>query len=128
MTKNVKRLYAQFQPKKYILDIDVDRDNMTFHGSVIVSGKKVGRPSQRLTFHQSGLKITKVHVTKHDKKGDHEVTIDRINHHKGYDELRLHAKQMLYPSMYTMRMEFEGVITKQMNGMYPCFFKEEGKE
>lgn len=128
MSKHVKLLLDQFVPQKYLLDIDVDRDNMTFTGTVIISGHKTGRPSQRLTFHQSDLQITAVHVVKHDKAGDHEVTIDRINHHNKFDEVRLHATHMLYNSMYTVRMEFKGKITRQMNGMYPCYFTHEGQE
>lgn len=128
MTRNVKRLFAQFQPKKYVLGIDVDRENMTFNGMVIISGQRIGRPSQRLTFHQNGLKVTACHVTYHDKKGDHEVEIDRINHHKAFDEVRLHAKHMLRAGLYTVRLEFEGVVSRQMNGVYPCFFQHDGKE
>ncbi len=128
MTRNVKRLFAQFQPKKYVLDIDVDRENMVFSGMVIINGQRLGRPSQRLTFHQNGLKVTACHVTRHDKKGDHEVEIDRINHHKTFDEVRLHAKHLLHAGLYTVRLEFEGVVSRQMNGVYPCFFEHDGKE
>lgn len=127
-SKSVKRLFSDFAPKHYILTLDVDRDAMTFSGTVIVSGQKTGRPSQRLTFHQSGLNITEAHVTHHDKKGDHQVVIDRINHHKAYEEIRLHAKHMLYPGQYTVRLEFSGEISRNMNGMYPCFFKHGAKE
>lgn len=128
MSKDVTRLFGQFQPKKYILDMSVDPDNMTFHGSVIVNGQKTGRPSQRLIFHQNGLVVSKAHVTKHDKKGDHVVTIDRINNHKKFDEVRLHAASMMYPGHYTVTMEFSGSITRAMNGMYPCFFEYKDKK
>lgn len=126
MGRNVKRLFADFQPKHYILDLNPDREKKKFSGMVIISGHKTGRPSQRLIFHQSGLKISTVSVTKHDKKGDHEIVIDRINHHASYDEVRLHSKEMLYPGNYTVRLEFSGKITQQMNGIYPCFFEENG--
>lgn len=128
MTKNVKHLLDQFVPLKYVLDIDVDRDQMTFSGSVTISGKKVGRPNQRLTFHQSDLEITAVHVVKHDKTGDQEVAIDRVNHHQKFDEVRLHATNMLYNGNYTVRMEFKGNVTRQMNGVYPCYFTQDSKE
>lgn len=127
-SKSVKRLFSDFAPKHYILNLDVDRDAMTFNGTVIISGQKTGRPSQRLTFHQSGLSVKKAHVTHHDKKGDHEVAIDRVNHHKAYEEVRLHAAHMVYPGQYTVRLEFTGVISRNMNGMYPCFFTHAGKE
>lgn len=128
MGKSVKRLYESFQPKHYILDIDPDRDKGTFTGSVIVTGQKLGRPSQRLTFHQVGLTVTDAHITKHDKKGDHELAVDRINNHNSLEEVRLHTTEMLYPGQYTIRLEFSGNITRPMNGLYPCFFDHDGQE
>ncbi len=128
MGKDVKRLFTQFQPKHYILEINPNRDTNDFSGHVIVVGKKLGRPSQRLTFHQVGLTITKVHVTKHDKRGDIEVPVDRINHHKSFEEVRLHSKHMIYPGDYTVRLEFTGKITRPMNGIYPCFFEDNGQQ
>lgn len=128
MSKDVKRLVTQFRPKKYVLDLDVDSEAMRFSGTVIIAGQRAGRPSNRLTFHQNGLKITAAHIIKHDKKGDQEFTVERINHHARFDEVRLHSKEMIHSGQYTVRMEFEGDITKQMNGMYPCVFKHGGKE
>ncbi|HSX24035.1 MAG TPA: M1 family metallopeptidase [Candidatus Saccharimonadales bacterium] len=128
MSRDVKRLFTQFQPKKYILDMDVDREGLAFHGTVIISGQKTGRPSQRLTLHQHGLKVTAAHVVRHDKKGDQEIIIDRINHHDGFDEVRLHAKHLLYPGLYTMRLTYEGVVSRQMNGVYPSTFEHKGKQ
>lgn len=128
MSKNVKRLLDQFRPNHYILQIHPDKKTMSFQGTVIIAGHKLGRPSQRLVFHQNGLKITRAKVTLHDKKGDREVEIDRINHHNSYDEVRLHATEMLYPGQYTVTMEFKGEITRPMNGIYPCFFEENGTE
>lgn len=126
--KKVTRLFDQFKPKHYILDLRPDRDAMTFSGSVVIAGQKTGRPSQRLTFHQKDLKITKVHVVQHDKTGDKEIAIDRINHHAAFDEVRLHATQMIYPGNYTVTLEFSGKITRAMNGMYPCFFKHDEQD
>jgi puromycin-sensitive aminopeptidase len=128
MTKKVKRLYDTFQPQHYILELNPNREAMTFSGSVIISGQKSGRPSQRLIFHQSGIKINKAHITFHDKKGDREITVDRINHHNGYDEVRLHTKDSMFPGRYTVSLDFAGKITKQMNGIYPCYFEHHGKD
>lgn len=124
MGKSVTRLFTQFQPEHYELRLVPDRDAMTFSGRVIIKGKKTGRPSQRLTFHQKDLKITKATVTKHDKKGDQEVVISRINLQKSFDEVRLHSEAMVYPGEYTVTLEFSGEITRPMNGIYPCFFKD----
>lgn len=128
MGKNVKRLFTEFKPKHYILELTPDKETMTFTGQVIINGQKHGRPSRRLTFHQSALKITAAHVVRHDKSGDEEMVIDRINNQNNSDEVRLHGTKMLYPGNYTVRLEFKGAISRQMNGMYPCFFEHEGKE
>ncbi|MBI1856979.1 M1 family metallopeptidase [Candidatus Saccharibacteria bacterium] len=128
MNKKVRRLYKQFQPSHYVLDLIPDPENMVFSGSVTVSGQKTGRPSQRLTFHQNGLKITRAHITRHDKKGDYELDIDRINNHNSFNEVRIHTKAMAYPGKYTVRLEFEGKITRSMNGIYPCYFEYKGKK
>ncbi len=123
MSKTVIRLYDQFQPSHYILNLDPDRDKMTFKGSVIISGRKVKKPSKRLTIHQHGLKISHAHLVHHDKKGDREIKISRINHHDKFDEVRFHADEVIYPGNYTLSCEFSGKISRPMNGIYPCFFK-----
>jgi aminopeptidase N len=38
------------------------------------------------------------------------MTIDRINHHKSFDEVRLHANEQLYGGKYTVTMNFSGLI------------------
>ncbi len=128
MGKKVKRLFAQYEPKHYILDLALNRDKMTFSGSVIITGRKTGRPSQRLTLHQNGLKITSAKITKNDKKGDQNIAVERINNQNTYEEARLHTTSMLYPGLYTIVLQFEGKITTQMNGIYPCFFKYKGQD
>lgn len=128
MTKKVRRLFSSFQPQSYQITLDPDRNTMRLSGTVIITGKKVGRPSQRLTFHQSGLKITSATVTKHDKKGTREIVISRINHQNTLEEVRLHSDEQLYGGRYTIELQFSGQITRPMNGIYPCFFKQDGQE
>lgn len=126
--KQVKRLYDQFRPKHYILDLHPDKNTMTFKGTVVMSGHKVGRPSQRLTLHQKGLKVTKAHLVHHTKTGDVEVAVDRINHHASFDEVRLHTKMPMSAGSYTLSLSFSGKITRAMNGLYPCYFEHDGKQ
>ena len=128
MTKKVTRLYEQFQPENYDLSLDIDRDALTFKGTVTIRGKKVGRPSSRITFHQKELKITSAKIVKHDKKGDQEIEVSRINSQKSFDEVRLHTKAEVYAGNYTITLDFTGDVTKPMNGIYPCFFKHDGKD
>lgn len=128
MSKSVKRLFEQFQPSAYGLAFTIDPEALTFKGTVMIRGKKVGRPTERLTFHQNELKITAATITKHDKKGDQFHEISRINNQDSFDEVRLHSASQLYAGEYTVTMDFEGAITRPMNGIYPCFFKHEGIE
>ncbi len=123
----VKRLFGDFQPLHYIIDIVPNRSKMTFTGTVIISGQKTSRPSKRLSLHHNGLKITKAHITRHDKNGDKSIKISRINSHKKLNELRLHSEELLYPGKYTITVSYSGKITRPMNGIYPCFFKYHGK-
>jgi len=128
MGKNVTRLYEQFQPEHYNLAIHPDKTSMTFTGSLELKGKKVNRPTKRITLHQKGLHITTAEIVHHDKKGDRAVTVTRINNHESYDEVRLHTESEVYPGSYTIKLSFQGDITKQMNGIYPCFFEQDGRE
>src|SRR5690606_7713172 len=88
----------------------------------------VGRPSMRITLHQKDLKIKSARIIRHDSKGDQEAVVSRINLQKKFDEVRLHSDSMLYPGRYTVALEFSGTITRNMNGMYPCFFEHDGKQ
>lgn len=128
VSKDVIRLIDQFKPKKYLLDLEVNKNKMTFKGTVIITGDRKSKPSQRFTLHQKDLKVTSAHITKHSKNGDEEVPVDRINSHNKFDELRLHSKKVLYSGSYTVRIDFEGIITRQMNGVYPCYFNHDNKD
>ncbi len=128
MGKKVTRLFEQFVPEQYNLALHPDKDAMTFSGTVTIRGRKTGRPAQRLTFHQKDLKIVSATITKHDKKGSQVMPVVRINNQKSADEVRLHAESMIYPGEYTVVLEFEGLISRQMNGIYPCYFKHGGQD
>lgn len=128
MSKKVRRLFEGFAPEQYNLHLHPDRDSMRFSGEVTIKGVKKGRPSQRVSLHQKGLKITAATIEKHDKKGDQQIEVSRINHQRKLDEVRLHSAEMLYPGAYTLHVTFEGKITPQMDGIYPCNFKLNGEK
>lgn len=108
--------------------LDVDPDKLTFTGNVVITGKKVGRPSQRITLHQKGLKITEAHIRRSDKKGDMLYEVSRINNQNSYDEVRLHTTDKIFPGQYVIMLNFTGKITRNMEGIYPCYFDLDGKE
>lgn len=128
MTKKVNRLFESFQPQNYQLELKPDRDNMTFSGMVTITGQKVGRPSKRLTFHQVDLKISAATISLQDKKGSRDIKVERINHHKSANEVRIHSSETLFPGKYTVSLTFSRKITRPMQGIYPCFFKHNGKD
>jgi aminopeptidase N len=130
MGKKVARLYEQFQPERYGLSLNIQPDQMYFNGTVTIEGKKVGRPSERITLHQKDLEIVHATIQKSDKKtGDYtEVPITRINKQNSLNEVRLHTEEKLFPGEYRVSVDFTGKITRPMNGIYPCFFKHDGKD
>ncbi len=128
MPKNVTRLFNQFQPETYDLHIRLDRTTMKFQGSVRIAGRKSGRPSQRLTFHQKGLTVTAATILYQDKKGERRMPVVRINHQRSFDEVRIHSNEMLYPGTYSIELTFEAPITPGMTGIYPCYYKLDGQE
>lgn len=129
MSKKVKRLYSQFAPSHYEISIDVSPDKTSFSGTVRVSGMRTGRPSQRLTLHQKDLTITNVKVTHTDKKGAQKIVpIHRRVLHNSSDELRLHSNETIYPGAYIIEIDFHGAITRNMDGVYPCFFKDSSEQ
>lgn len=128
MPKKVARLFNQFAPENYQIEINIDPEKMLFDGKVTVKGTRTSRPSKRLTFHQKDLKITSASVVRHAKTGDQVIDLTRINNQKSLDEVRLHSNDLITSGDYTVVLDFTGVITKPMNGIYPCYFNHDGKD
>jgi aminopeptidase N len=115
---SVKRLYSQFRPKNYQIEIKPNIEKKDFTGKVIISGLKVGPTSSRITFHQINLRITKSKVTYKSKTGENELKIKRINYQQKSDELRLHFDSKIRSGEYFIELEFKGKITDELSGMY----------
>lgn len=107
MPKQTSKLYDSFQPEIYELDLKLSDDQKTVSGRVIITGKKRGRPSKRITLNQKNIKVISARLIKHDRKlGDQQLEIDRLNHHAKFQELRIHSPKILYPGVYTLTIEF----------------------
>lgn len=109
--KTERQLYGNFRPEHYRLHLKYNHDQQTFTGHVRITGKKLGRPSHRLTFHQKGLKILNAKITRYDKAGATVVELARINHHRSFEQARLHSRHILYPGNYEITLNFFGKIT-----------------
>ena len=125
--KAAKRIYAELKPSHYDLELTPDASQLVFAGSVTIHLRKTARPSQRLTFHQHGLKIQSAVIIKKDKKGDRHIPVMRINNQDTLDEVRLHTNEQIYSGEYVVTMNFSGVITKGMTGLHPCYFTLDSK-
>lgn len=129
MSKKVTQLATQYKPEHYELTLDIDKPALQFQGEATITGRKISRPSKRITLHQKELKITAATITKIDKKNNEtDVPVSRIMHHKSYDEVRLHTDEMLYPGRYRIYVTYQGKITEPMNGLYPCHFKHDDSD
>jgi len=129
MSKKVTRLFEQYNPKHYDLFLNISKDKQSFTGIVSISGRKVSRPSKRITLHQKALKIKKATVFQKQKNGSFdELELSRINTQDSFDEVRLHSSKLLYPGEYTLTLEFSGNITDNMDGIYPSRFTEDGQD
>jgi aminopeptidase N len=128
MSKKVKRLFEGFEPDHYTLRLDPNRTSKNITGTVTITGKKVGRPAQRLTFHQKDLKIRRATITKIDKKGQQDIAVARIGHQRSLDEVRLHTEELLYAGNYIVTMEFSAKLTDTMHGIYPCYYDLDGQK
>src|SRR5437764_11530601 len=95
MGQEVARLYEQFQPEHYDLHLVPDRGNMRFSGSITIRGKKVGRPSERITLHQKDLKVNEARVIKHGKNDPQKIEVERINNQDSLNEVRIHTKEKI---------------------------------
>ncbi len=129
MSKSVARLYKYIRPIQYDLALDIDDQKLTFHSKEEIIFNKTKNPTKRLTFHQKGLKITKVNVYKFDSNGNlEELKIKRVNKQDKSNELRIHFGFLIFPGKYLLKIEYSGIITEEMNGIYPSSYNFKGKK
>lgn len=104
MTKKSRKLSSIFIVENYKLKT-VEIDGRTT-GQIKITGKKIGPPSKRLVFHQAGLKVTAAKILYQNKKGQVEYELARINHHRGFEEVRLHTNSPMYGGKYKLVIDF----------------------
>jgi aminopeptidase N len=103
----VVRLFQYFKPSRYDVSLSLDKEKMLFAGSVKILGTL---NSDRLTLHCKDLNIREVRINQQAKKfwlnpKDNELIVDA---HKNNEEIEV-------------LVEFTGIITRPMHGVYPCF-------
>ncbi len=117
MKQAVPRLIHQFKPKKYTLSIDQNSESMLFSGSVTVDGY-MPEKSNILSLHSDGLNITEAKIN------GQTVTVD-YKPKEQIIELNLSEHT---DGKVSVSLNFDGKITNQMHGLYPCYFTNNGQE
>lgn len=114
--QTITRLYNQFQPKNYQLTLDLKRKERKFSGTVLIGGT-LAKKSTHIVLHAKDLQIKKALID--DERAKTSLAKN--------DELSLEINKELQPGNYKIELQFEGKITDSAHGVYPCYFKHDGK-
>lgn len=113
---SVSRLVKTFSPTHYDLSITLHRIERTFEGTVSITGDS-STDGGEIRVHSKDLTIASVTVD-----GKEATFREDIN-----DELVIsHPDITTGPHMVVIG--FEGTITDDMNGVYPCYFEVDGEK
>ncbi len=113
MTK-LRRLYDDFKPTRYNLDLDIQRITRVFSGTVTITGKL--KKDSTLRLHANDLVIKKALVNEIPA----EVAYGK------HDEITITPGSVLIDTDITILLEFSGKINDLLHGLYPCYFEHEG--
>ena len=105
----VERLFRFFEPSKYTLELDIDKEKFRFNGRVKINGIKKTR-HQIIKLHSKGLKIKKVVVN------GEPSDFNYVNS----DNLSIVTQQKINNNI-SIEITYSGKITRSMHGIYPCF-------
>lgn len=109
---SVRRLTHTFTPEHYNLSLDIDRPARTFKGVVTIEGVS---SESRISLHAKDLTIDTAAIDGHTA----DFTMGKD------DELDI-AFDGLQAGKHIVTISFNGTITDQMHGMYPCYFEHDG--
>lgn len=116
--KIVRRLHDLYQPSSYTLAIDISsRVERTFSGTVTITGT-LANASHGITLHSKDLAIKSATID----------NTDATTNAGEDDELTVSTGTQLAAGEHTIHIAFTGVITDPMHGLYPCYFKHDGKD
>lgn len=111
---SVSRLINTFAPTHYGLSISLERTQRTFHGTVTIKGT-TSEHVPEIRLHAKDLTITHALI---DGK-------EASSHHEDNDELVITHPDII-AGEHIVVVGFNGTITDDMNGIYPCYFEVDG--
>lgn len=107
-----RRLSVFFSPEHYDVSLAIDRPGRTFEGTVTLHGTSSGGP---IVLHAKDLDISSCSV-------DGSAVEFAVGEN---DEIEL-TFAAEPGAKHIIVLGFSGTITKQMHGMYPCFYDHDG--
>ena len=114
-TKYMNRLFSQFIPEHYTIQWNLSRarDKRRITGTTIIVGQQVVDGTIRL--HAKDLSISRVLVNQQEISEFFAKNDELIIPHPGANQV-------------TIAIEFSLRLTDAMHGIYPCYFKVDGKQ
>lgn len=113
----IEQLNNKFRPSRYALTLDINSDQLTFHGTVKITG--VSDSSTEVAVHAKELQINTAKI---------DETSAEFRTNSDDDTLVLTLPQNgKRGNEICVEITFSGTITDAMHGMYPCYFEHEGK-
>ena len=114
-TKYMNRLFSQFIPEHYTIQWNLSRarDKRRITGTTIIVGQQVVDGTIRL--HAKDLSISRVLVNQQEVSEFFAKNDELIIPHPGANQV-------------TIAIEFSLRLTDAMHGIYPCYFKVDGKQ
>ncbi|MBC7512503.1 M1 family metallopeptidase [Candidatus Saccharibacteria bacterium] len=110
-----RQLTTHFLPEHYDLSLSIHRKERTFSGTTVIAG--VARSDGSIWLHAKDLEITDCRVN--------DKSVNFVSGENDEIELKTDAKQNDHVHI---AIAFEGTITDQMHGMYPCYFQHDGSK
>lgn len=110
----VERLFTTFAPEHYNLNLDLDRPNRHFEGTVEITGV-TNFETEAIRLHAKDLDIAGATIDGNDV----ETKLDD-------DVLELHNHEAFPAGSHKISVTFSGRITDAMHGLYPCYYEHDG--
>jgi aminopeptidase N len=113
------RISQQFRPNQYDITLQIDSKLKTVQGQLVIFGERRSKPSNRITLHQTGLRVKWAKVFLITKEGEQELDVERLVHHNKFQELRIHTKQRIESAKYRLDLIYSSRInTQTTTGLY----------
>lgn len=114
--KSVSRLIGLFKPEHYTLSLNLEREKRHFSGTVTINGESQ-QGANEIRLHSKDLKIISATIDGKSANTKHEDHDELVIEHPDITE-----------GKHVVTVTFEGTITDDMNGIYPCYYEIDGKK